>query len=86
MADESLTVLQARLDSLLAVAERRFWEAADTSRTLYPFPTDWMSPEELTEMSALQLAIVVHPDSDNIEKVRARVAAKRAARVAGGPA
>lgn len=67
--------LEREIDSLVAVGRARM---PAQGNPLYPCETDWLSPEELATLQALQLRLTLLQDTT--AEIRARVAAKRAAR------
>lgn len=68
------------IDSLVAIGRARMPEQGNP---LYPCETDWLSPEELATLQALQLRLVRLEDTT--AEIRARVAAKRATRLGTSP-
>lgn len=72
--------LEREIDKLVALGRARMPEQGNP---LYPCETDWLSPEELATLQALQLRLTLLQDTT--AEIRARVAAKRAARLKTSP-
>ena len=72
---EARALVEAELDGIVASARARM---PPQGSPLYPCETDWMTPEEMARYQALQLRLVEL--ADTTAEIKARVAAKRAAR------
>lgn len=76
----SVREIVADIDAVMRPAEARLAAAEESSRALYPCASDWATAEELAQLNAFQLELVAHPETSTAA-ARARVAAKRAARL-----
>ena len=74
------TEIRDAIDAVLAPARGRRLAAGPDIRGLRPADTDWLTVEEACALDRLQLEMIrVQPTT---EQIRARVAQKRAARLA----
>lgn len=71
--------VEAEMDAIAARADRRREQASDDAiKAMNPTSVDWMHPEELERFEALRLEHIKL--SPTTKEIKARVAAKRAAR------
>ncbi len=73
--------IEADIKATMKPAEARWAAAGEDMRGLRPAELDWATPGELARLNALQLELVMHPDTSTAA-AKARVAAKRKARLA----
>jgi hypothetical protein len=78
--EQERTQVEEEISNLVALGRARM---PALGNPLYPCETDWLSPEELATLQALQLRLVLLQDTTT--EIRARVAVKRAARRAISP-
>ena len=74
--------LEARLEEISEVAEKRRWEYQGTNAGLYPSGSDWMTREEMAEMHEIKMCF--HKVEPTRQELRDRVAEKRAKRRSDG--